>query len=263
MSEDNKETGRSHEFELLLDAPIEEVWRALTEGERIQSWFAPEARVEPGEGGRIFVSWGPGMEATAPITIWEPGKRVGWVERGDTAAPRVVEFTLEREGTSTRLRLVHSGFGHGASFDEEYESTHGGWSTFLAALRYLVERRWGLPAAHRFRLALLKEAAPVMWGKLTQAMGVDAGALHAGAAYAVRLPDGATFHGEVWAIPRPGYALLRVRELDDSLLALFVEGFSGQCCLTTSWYLYGTAASADSPLLGSWSRFYDAFTKGE
>ena len=36
-----------------IQAPPEEVWRAISEGEQVARWFSPEARIEPGVGGTV------------------------------------------------------------------------------------------------------------------------------------------------------------------------------------------------------------------
>ncbi len=252
---------RKHDFTITIEAPPEEVWRAITEGEKIQQWFAPQASVEPGLGGTVLLSWGPGMEGKAPITIWEPGRRFGWTEHGETANPRIVEFIVEGEGGWTQLRLVHSGFGAGAEFDSEYDSTHGGWLTFLDALRYLVERKGGASGRHDCRLAMLKVAPSEFWAKLTASLGLSGQEWKPGALYEAGVPGGGRFSGSVWASVKPGYALLRVNELDDSLLGLFVEGSGGSCFFTTSWYLYGSGAEPGQPLLAEWETFRTALVK--
>jgi uncharacterized protein YndB with AHSA1/START domain len=257
------EQKRKHDLTITIDAPLEEVWRAITEGEKIQQWFAPQASVEPRLGGEVLLSWGPGMEGKAPITIWEPGKRFGWTEHGDTANPRVVEFTLEGEGGKTRLRLVHSGFGAGAEFDSEYDSTHGGWLTFLEALRYLTEWKGGATGRHEWRFAMLKGTQAEAWLRLTTKLGLEEQDWQPGAAYVARIPGGGAFSGTVWAAPKPGYALLVVKELDESLLGLFVEGGGGSCYFTTSWYLYGEGAKGGQPLLDDWAGFCDRFLAAE
>jgi uncharacterized protein YndB with AHSA1/START domain len=252
---------RKHDFEIVIDASPEEVWKAITEGERIQQWFAPEVRVEPGLDGHIFMSWGPGMEGSAPLSIWEPGRRIGWTEHSNSANPRVVEFIVEGEGGQTRLRLVHSGFGADSSFDGEYDSTHGGWLTFLAALRYYAERKSGVPGRNRTRLAFLQGASTEWWAKLTGAIQLGDCRWQPGEPYTATLPDGHTFHGVVYASPKPGYGLLEVAELDGSLLGLFAESFGGQCSLTTTWYLYGDAAVGDGPLLAAWDTLFQQLTE--
>ena len=51
---------RRLEKEIEIAVPIEEVWKALTDANELARWFPLEARVTPGLGGNIFVSWGPG-----------------------------------------------------------------------------------------------------------------------------------------------------------------------------------------------------------
>ena len=77
---------RKHVLDIDIAAPRDLVWKAITEGAEIMKWFAPEARVEPGVGGSILLSWGPGMEGKAPITIWEPGQRFGWLDHGSNSS---------------------------------------------------------------------------------------------------------------------------------------------------------------------------------
>lgn len=99
-----KETRIEREIE--LNAPVEEVWKALTDPEQLKRWFPLEARVTPPQGtggkdGSSFLSWGPGCEGEAKIVAWEPNKRFAWQE--ETA---LIEFTLEARGEKTILRLL-------------------------------------------------------------------------------------------------------------------------------------------------------------
>jgi uncharacterized protein YndB with AHSA1/START domain len=47
---------RTQEHEVVVDAPIESVWKAITDAEELTRWFVEEATVEPGVGGTIAVS---------------------------------------------------------------------------------------------------------------------------------------------------------------------------------------------------------------
>ena len=254
---------RKHDFELILDAPVEDVWRAVTTGEGITQWFAPVAKVEPGVGGTITVGWGPGMEGTAPITAWEPGARFAWLEDHGGGGMRVMEFTLEAQGGKTKLRLVHSGFGTEASFDNEYDATHGGWLTFLACLRYYVEAMRSAPGRHEARMAMPKVDAGELWSQLTEDLGMASQDWSAGAPYRATLPGGESFSGIVVASPKPRYAVLRVDELGGSLLALFSERFGDSCALTASWYLYGAGLEGGSAIRAAWDGYYDRLTSPE
>ena len=71
---------RAVEMEVEIAAAPDMVWKAISEGDEIRRWFAPEARVTPGVGGVIWLSWGGGVEGEGAIDIWEPGRRLRWIE---------------------------------------------------------------------------------------------------------------------------------------------------------------------------------------
>ncbi len=144
---------RSHETIIDLHATPEEVFRAVTDPEQIAKWFAPEARVDPRVGGEYYFSWGPGMEGRTTIVAWDPGKHFGTCsERSITYGSKgkvdtgvvqkmCVDYYIESLGGGmTRLRLVQSGFGPEASWDDEFNATKSGWGGFLKKLAGLFEK---------------------------------------------------------------------------------------------------------------------------
>ena len=145
---------RSHETVIDLKATPEEVFRAVTDPEQIVKWFAPEARVDPRVGGEYVFSWGPGMEGKTTISAWEPGKHFGTrserskaydgkgrpVETGVVQQICVDYYIESLGGGVTRLRLVQSGFGPEAAWDDEFADTKSGWADFLKKLKELVEK---------------------------------------------------------------------------------------------------------------------------
>ena len=143
-------SGRAHETRVAVDAPIEEVWKAITEAEAIARWFAPKMTVEPGVGGFVLADFGPGMEWKTVIEVWEPNRHLRLVEtRGQTISPveekmepcrLVQDYYLESAGGKTILRLVHSGFGSSQAWDHEYEGTRGGWAACFVRLKLGLER---------------------------------------------------------------------------------------------------------------------------
>ena len=60
---------RAHETRVVIDAPVEEVWKALTEASALSRWFAPKMSVAPGVGGFVLADWGPGLEWKTGIEI--------------------------------------------------------------------------------------------------------------------------------------------------------------------------------------------------
>ena len=129
--------------EVAIDAPPEAVWRALTEAEELKRWFPLDARVEPGPGGSIWISWGSDAEGKAPITAWEPTRHFQWTEeRGPVKL--AIDFHIDTQGGKTVVRLVQSGFGAGPDWDDEFHMVDGGWAYFVQHLRWYLERHRGL-----------------------------------------------------------------------------------------------------------------------
>ena len=83
---------------------------------------------------------------------------------------------------------------------------------------------------------MIGQEKSVLWAKLTSELGLGGQEWTPGAPYSASIPGGGRFSGSVWGSVKPGYALLRVSELDDSLLGLFVEGCGGGTFFTSSWY---------------------------
>jgi uncharacterized protein YndB with AHSA1/START domain len=106
-----------------IAAPIERVWRALTDHKAFGQWFgvAVEGPFAIGEPSRGHITY-PGYEHVewdAIVDIMEPPARFAFrwhpyaVERGVdySAEPRTrVEFTLEPIASGTRLIVVETGF---------------------------------------------------------------------------------------------------------------------------------------------------------
>ena len=142
-----------------INATPEDVWRALTDAGELMRWFPLQARVTPGKGGSVFWGWDEHWAWESQIEAWEPGKRLRLVENRPAfdvngeplAGPSqqlAMEFTLETHAGRTTLRLVHSGFGDGASWDDELESVSAGWQFELRALRHYLEHHKGRDRQH-------------------------------------------------------------------------------------------------------------------
>jgi uncharacterized protein YndB with AHSA1/START domain len=242
---------RKHDLTIEIDAPVEEVWKAITEAENIVRWFAPEARVTPGEGGSVFLSWGEGMGDEVKILIWEPNRRLRTGPGGDS--PRTVDYILEAKGGATVLRLVHSGFGADASFDDEFESTFGGWSMFLAMLKFGLERHRGAPARNVTFFRMLDMPWAEAWER---ARGPQFLALEGDPQEGERYTAG-PLSGRVLRRPKPGYLCLTVDGMNASLLSLFVETGWGKTMVTLMWVLFAGAMAQEAEIRERWGAAVD------
>ncbi len=92
------------EREIVVPEPPDEVWRALTEPERLEEWFATEAELEPRPGGAGVFRWGDGEERRAVVRAAEEAERLvlDWDDGGEV----VVE--LEEAATGTLVRVVET-----------------------------------------------------------------------------------------------------------------------------------------------------------
>jgi len=130
------------EKEILIEAPIDDVWRVLTEPEHIKQWFAHECELD-GKAGRL--SFESGQTYYLTVEAFEPPHRFAyrWLhEKGTEARPEnsmLVEFTLQVENGHTRLRVVESGFDQVDWSDDKkarYADDHTkGWDRFMVLLR--------------------------------------------------------------------------------------------------------------------------------
>jgi uncharacterized protein YndB with AHSA1/START domain len=137
------------EQEVVIRATPEEVWRALTDAEELKRWFPLDARVHPGPGGSVMLSWGEGMDWESGIEVWEPNRHLRTVDAGGGPQKMAVDYYIEARGGETVLRLVHSGFADDA-WEDELDTTSSGWGAFFANLRHYLERHPGEPRTLAF-----------------------------------------------------------------------------------------------------------------
>lgn len=163
-------TGRIAEGRIEIGAPVERVWRALTEAGELERWFPLDAEVEPGPDGRIWMSWGNELGGWSPVQVWDPPHhlRVAWVMgEGEDAPAQITDYRLEGHGDVTTLRVVTSGFPAGASWDDMVEGTRLGWVFELQQLKHYLERHDGRDrraAYARRRVGIPRQEA---WDRLT------------------------------------------------------------------------------------------------
>jgi uncharacterized protein YndB with AHSA1/START domain len=137
--------------EVLIAAPVDVVWRTITEPDQMTQWFADKVDlvVEPGAHG--YMGFG---DQGGPVVVEavDPPTRFSfrWNHpRGEEPIPgnsMLVEFTLTPEGDErTRLRVTETGHELRAWRDEEkqrYAAEHQeGWGDFLGRLDAAVTKR--------------------------------------------------------------------------------------------------------------------------
>ncbi len=261
---------RAVEKVIELNAPIEAVWKALTDGQELARWFPLEARVKPGVGGEVFLSWGDWCQGTGKIDVWEPNKRLRWLEplpgAGDAGAPAhlAVEWTLESRGGKTILRLVNSGFGSASDWENEYyDATDYGWTFMLLSLKYALEKHPGVARQHigpRHKFAGTREQA---YARLIAAGGIFRqalpGEIEAGSRFSLTAAaTGNALEGKVEFVRPPRGFCLSVENLNNALLWVEIFGEAGKVDTTLWLYTYGLPEAQHAALATAWNRQYAA-----
>ncbi|MFC4410911.1 SRPBCC domain-containing protein [Chungangia koreensis] len=144
--------------EVLISAPIDLVWYAWTISERVSEWFAPQAIVDPHEGGAYELYFIPGntdmmntkgckitqlkREEQLQFTWKGPDQFANLMNDEERLTVVKVEFNKIDEKTS-RVVIEHSGFQEGDQWKEAIEWHKMAWNGVLDSLKTALEKGEG------------------------------------------------------------------------------------------------------------------------
>jgi uncharacterized protein YndB with AHSA1/START domain len=228
----------------------------LTDPDELTRWFPLEAHVEPGKGGKISLSWGPEYQGTAPIDIWEPGRRLRWVESG-SGQQVAVDWTIEAHGGKTLLRLIQSSFAADTDWNQEfYDSTSYGWDFMLVNLRHYLDRHAGKPRLVAWPRVKVEMSREEIYERLAGPRGIfvegTQGNLHAGQRYSLRTTAGEAWSGRaVFDVPGRGFCVT-VEPLNDALAWVAIEGGGPKHDVQLWFSTYGIAQGDVDALENKW-----------
>jgi uncharacterized protein YndB with AHSA1/START domain len=139
---------RAIDKEALVPAPVEQVWASWTTREGIRGFFAPDAVIDPRVGGAFQIHIdplaAPGSRGADDMRFMalQPMKMLSFDWNAPPHLPEaraqrtfvVVRFEVVDEKT-TRVRLHHTGWGHGGQWDQAYAYFDRAWGNVLSNLR--------------------------------------------------------------------------------------------------------------------------------
>lgn len=129
--------------DILIEAPVDVVWRVVTEPEHIVRWFSSEAELDlrPGGDGVLVFEQNGGSVAPLVVDTVKPPTTFAfrWSapegETPDASNSTLVTFSLAAEGDRTRLSVTETGIAAlpgGAERQREFYDDHSqGWSKLV------------------------------------------------------------------------------------------------------------------------------------
>lgn len=158
-----------------IEAPLDQVWRAISSGPGFATWYVPHA-IEPTPGGIVRTDFGPAGVREGVVLDAEPPRRLVY---GGFGAPEELVYSYEfvlaaNGGGHTAFRLVQNGFLDDEVWDQEYDALNAGWDLFVHNLTVYQRYFAGLPAT--LAMAMARSAAGEEWSRLLAALDVPAGA---------------------------------------------------------------------------------------
>lgn len=157
--------------EIELAATPEQVWQAISTPEGMSIWFVPHEHMDD----EIGADFGGGNTQAGRVLESEPGRRVVYGAPGPAGEPPMtLEFLVEgREGGTTALRLVQSGFFDGDDWEAEYDGFGRGWDMFLHNLAEYYRHFPGLPVATVVATGFTDRPGDRVWADLLTRLGAD------------------------------------------------------------------------------------------
>jgi uncharacterized protein YndB with AHSA1/START domain len=249
------------EVEVEVSGTPEQVWEAIATGPGVSSWFVP-TEVEAREDGAVVVTshFGPGMDAVATATTWEPPRRFAAESRdfGPTAPPLATEWVVEaRSGGTCVVRVVHSLFASSDDWDGQLESIESGWPGFFRILRLYLAHFGGQRCASFRVLGVARGPETEAWDALTGALGLAGAAADQPWRAAAGAPPLAGVVDEI-DDGKHRHEILRLDEPAPGIAFLGAFAMGEQVLLTSAFYLYGdrapAAARRDEPRWQAWMK---------
>lgn len=255
-----KAPGRVVDITREIHAPVEAVWKALTDAREMERWFPLHANIQPGEA--VELSWGDKVDWRMEI---EEEKELDYLRLGYgqehhsivSPEPRrlAVEFFLEARGGSTMLRIVHAGFGGGSNWDDMYDGVRRGWDTESLGLKHYLEFHAGKDRLVAFAKRKSARSREEIWNIL-----LENGLTVNGDRYAYTTPFGDSYEGTVAYFNPPQDFCGTIPAMNNALFRLILDRYSPDADIVVwAWIsTYGIPEAEVKAMERQWQTKLDA-----
>jgi uncharacterized protein YndB with AHSA1/START domain len=251
-------TPRQLRKQIRIKSSLSTVWTALTTADDISRWYPLDARVEPGEGGQIWLGW-PGHYEQQVIEIWHEARQL---QTRDETRAVTLNWTLEGVGTETLVgfeltssrnaALTVACGACGEVHPDEFDGLARGWTIRLLGLKYMLEQHpYGLSRQLVMPLTLSGGTPDELWALLVGDAGLALERPGTGR-YRALACTCEWLEGEVdvWAPPRA--LALTVRSMNNARLTIDIRGCAVEWTAWFCLFTYGLDRAALRAIEARW-----------
>ena len=129
---------------LVIEAPPEKIYDALTTQKGLSGWWTPETKAKPEVNSISRFAFGPDYYKEMKITELMPFTSVKWLclKGYKDWVGTTLSFELQPHDKGTTLLLQHEGW---KAYTPEFASCSYDWALFLRSLKFLCETGKGFP----------------------------------------------------------------------------------------------------------------------
>ncbi|ANH84112.1 hypothetical protein A8C56_20910 [Niabella ginsenosidivorans] len=140
----DKPVTKSIYHRLLIAAPVEKVYQALTTQEGLAGWWTPDTIAKPEVGSILRFGFGPDYFKEMEVTELKPYSLVKWrcIRAFEEWIGTTLDFELEPHQKGCVLLFHHDGW---KDYTTEFAGCSFAWALFFRSLRLLCETSKGAP----------------------------------------------------------------------------------------------------------------------
>lgn len=137
-------TTKSIYHRLLIEAPVEKVYEAITTQKGLAGWWTPDTTAEAEVGRILRFGFGPDYFKNMEVTDLKPYSFVKWrcINAFEDWIGTTLTFELEPHQKGAVLLFHHDGW---KSYSSEFASCSFDWALFFRSLKFLCETGKGFP----------------------------------------------------------------------------------------------------------------------
>lgn len=140
----DQQSSKSIYHRLLIEAPVEKVYEAVTTQKGLAGWWTPDTLAKPKVGSILRFAFGPDYYKEMKVEELKPYSKIKWIclKAFEEWIGTTLTFELEPHSKGTILLFHHDGW---KNYTQEFASCSFDWALFFRSLKFLCETGKGIP----------------------------------------------------------------------------------------------------------------------